>query len=260
MRWAELIFHVLAHVRVAAPASAYDRAWIDFVARHAKPGDRTLPEDAELVARAAPTHDALAHVQLLAWLFRDVARAAACSDRSLDRLSESDVDDPRVLRTLQRSERLPAIEVLRAAAELELEVVNALPPPSTLPPAPAVAPWVARFSIAPVRPLRVRGRVFRDEILVGVPCAELGPDAEHVAWQAAHEATVSLLRHEVRVAEHHPLEHAALVLLSEHAARIGQREAHARWLAHFANVPSLSRDTLTAEWRAVLDQSPEARW
>lgn len=253
VRWADLVFHVLAHVPVDAPASAFDRAWIAFVAAHASPGGRTLAEDARLIAAAAPSHDALARVQLLAWLWGSAGRAAACSDRTLEELTEDDVDEPAVLRALRESR---AAELLRAAAELEAEVVAGLPPPHPLPLTSPVAPWVSRFSVTGVRALRLRGRVYRDEILVGVPCASLGPTAEHVAWQTAHEATVATLHRAVPRAAFQELEHAALVALFEHAQRTGQGEAHARWLAHFANVPPLS--PLSPAWREAV-QSLSAR-
>lgn len=254
MRWAELVFHVLAHVRVAAPASAYDEAWIRFVESHAGPArERTLADDALAIAGAASTHELLAAAQLVAWLFDDHARAEACSDRMLEELTPKDVDDPGVLRALQQHR--VAAEVLRAAAELESDVVRALPamtPEAT----PTIAPWVSSFQMIPLRPLRVRGRVYRDRIFVGVAGA-LGVSAEHVAFQAAHEATVSVLHRAARDAKlaitHHSLENAAIAMLREY---VDDAAAHARWVAHFTAVPN---DPLTAEWRALVDQSL-ARW
>lgn len=261
MRWAELVFHVLAHVRVSAPASAYDSTWIGFVAEHAgASSERPLGEDAIVLARAAPTHDLLASLQLMAWLFRDAARAAECGDRGLDTLGAADVDDADVLRMMQKPERIAAAEVLRAAAELESEVVAGLPSPVVLDAVPCPAPWAAPFGVTGIRPLRIRGRVYRNEILVGVPCLALGPTAEHVAWQTAHEATVAGLSRAAIAAglatAHRTLEHAAITLLTEHAARIGREAEHAEWLAHFANVP---RGELAPEWRALVDQSASAR-
>jgi hypothetical protein len=256
--WAELVFHVLAHTRVSAPASAYDETWIDFVEKHAGPArERPLGEDAIAIARAAPDHDALAAVQMLAWLFATNERATACSDRTLDELTAADVDDVDALRVVQRHSI--AAEVLRAAAELEAEVMSTLPPLTVLDPVPPVAPWVEGYDVKHLRPLRLRGRVFRKQILVGVPSIELGPSAEHVAWQTAHEATVSRLHHAAIQAKvpitHHALEHAAITMLQEHAERTGKRDEHAKWLAHFANVPS---GPLPNEWRALV-QSMIAR-
>lgn len=205
-----------------------------------------------MIAAAAPTHDALARVQLLAWLWKDVTHAAACSDRTLAELTDPDVDEPAVLRALAGSR---AAELLRAAAELEADVVAGLPRSTSLPPVAPVAPWVAQFRASGVRPLRLRGRVFRDEILVGVPCASLGPTAEHVAWQTAHEATVAILHRLVPNAAFEPLERAALVMLFEHAQRTGQGEAHARWTAHFSN--ALPIGELDAGWRSVVERALE---
>ena len=261
MRWADLVFHVLAHVRVAAAASAYDDTWIHFVARHSGPASqRPLGEDAVVLASAAPTHDALASLQLLAWLWNDVARAGKCSDRTLDALDAEDVDDPDVLAALQRPETITAAEVLRAAAELELEVVSALPPVVPLSAVSCPVAWASDYSVEGIRSLRLRGRVYRNEILVGVPCREVGPSAEHVAWQTAHEATVACLQREALAAAlpitHEALEHAAITMLREHAERIDRSDEHVRWLAHFARVPS---GELSPAWRSLVDQSLRAR-
>lgn len=259
MRWAELIFHVLAHVRVGVPASAYDERWIEWVRGHAGPaGERPLGEDAVALARAAPSHQALANVQLLAWMFDDAARATACNDRTLDQLTDADVDDALTLRAVQRDP--VAAEVLRAAAELEADVVAALPPLTVLDPIAPVAPWVEGFSVIGIAALRLRGRVHRDRIFVGVPCRELGISSEHVAWQTAHEATVARLHRaaiEQRVPiTHESLEHAAIVMLREHAARTHREGEHARWLGHFVRVPD---GPLAPAWRALV-QSTMARW
>lgn len=256
--WAELIFHVLAHVRVGVAASAFDPVWIAYAARHlGPPSSRHLAEDAELLARAAPTHESLAELQLLAWLFRDAARASACADRTLAELSGADVDDAGILAALRDR---PAAEILRAAAELELDAFESLPHVARdavdLEHVSRAAPWLERFSIAHLRPLRIRGRVRGELIFVGVPSPELEVTSEHVAWQAAHEATVAEVHRRGRSAglkvAHDPLEHTALVLLHERARAIGEGDAHARWIGHFANVPTLDREALAPAWRELL--------
>ncbi|MBI2393848.1 MAG: hypothetical protein HYV09_30025 [Deltaproteobacteria bacterium] len=267
---AELVFHVLAHVRDTAglAPSVFDPAWVAFVERHAGPStERTLAEDARVIGRAATTHEALAEVQLLAWLFDDAARMAACADRNLDALSAADVDDPGLLPLLVESARRAAIEVLRAAAELEAEVYAALPParhdPRALSAARArverASPELRGCVVETVRPLRLRGRVRGARIWVGSPCDDEGPTAEHVAWQAAHEATVAEVHARAREAgvpvAHAPLEHAALVLLAERAARVSEGAAHARWLAHLRGLPAIDRAALDERWRAVVERS-----
>jgi hypothetical protein len=190
-------------------------------------------------------------------LFHDAARASACADRTLADLTSSDVDDPAILGVLKSR---PAAEILRAAAELEADAFVDLPTVSAvrfdLGNTARAAPWLDRFSITHLRPLRIRGRVRGHHIFVGVPSPDLEVTSEHVAWQAAHEATVAEVHRRARAARldvaHDPLEHAALVLLHERAHAIGEGAAHARWIAHFANVPPLDRDTLGPDWRAIV--------
>jgi hypothetical protein len=250
-RWAELVFHVLAHVRATAglAPSAYDPAWIAFVERHRGPSSsRSLAEDSELLGRTAITHGALAELQLLAWLFEDASRAKACTSRTLDQLADADVDDIAVLHLLRAPERVVAAEILRAGAELEQETYEALPPPDREPlvldAVIAIVPWLSRFAIETIRPLRIRGRVRGDRIFVGVPDRALGPSAEHVAFQAAHEATVSEVQRRARAARlslsHGSLEHAALIVLRERSIALGEEAAHRRWISHFANIPELA--------------------
>jgi len=255
-RWAELVFHVLAHVRASPAASAFDPVWIDYAAKHLGPArERHLAEDAEILARAAATHDALAEVQLLAWLFHDASRAAACSDRTLAELSAADVDDAAILARLRGN---GAAEILRAAAELEADAFAELPAlvADGVDYDHRLAPWLARFTIASLRPLRIRGRVRGELIFVGVPCRELEVRSEHVAWQAAHEATVAEVHERARRAPlpvtHNELEHTALVLLAERARAAGKSAEHAAWIGHFAHVPILERAELDPRWRALI--------
>lgn len=243
MRFAELVFHVLAHVRATAhlAPSVYDRAYVDFVARHA-PRRRTLHDDAATLGALAGTHDALVRVQLLAWVFDDVARADACRERTLDQLAPVDVDDAEALERV-RERDVAAAEILRAAAELEADVVAALPQPTLAPQELAravaalhgVAP-LSRFTVTSVRSLRLRGRVRGDAIWVGAPCDDLGPTVEHAAWQAAHEATVAEVSGGLRRTKaptHDDVESAALRRLEERARAAGLAAPHARWRAHF---------------------------
>jgi hypothetical protein len=262
--WAELVFHVLAHVRGGVAASAFDPTWIAFAERHLGAASaRHLGEDAALLAGAATSHDALAELQLLAWLFEDSARAAACAERTLAELTPADVDDPAVLAHLAGN---GLAEVLRAAAELEAEAFAALPEVARgrvdYATVLRAAPWLARFSIDHLRPLRIRGRVRGERVFVGVASEALAVTPEHVAWQAAHEATVAEVHRRARArglpVTHHPLEHTALVLLAEGARSIGESAAHATWIGHFANVPRLDREELPPAWRALL-QSTDAR-
>src|SRR5690349_15353645 len=66
LRAAELFFHVFAHVEGTAqlPASVHSPEYVAWArARLGDPEQRTLGEDARLLAGAFPTHTALAGVQ-----------------------------------------------------------------------------------------------------------------------------------------------------------------------------------------------------
>ncbi|MBX3224745.1 MAG: hypothetical protein KF795_29785 [Labilithrix sp.] len=129
-------------------------------------------------------------------------------------------------------------EVLRTAAELELPAfatLGALPAPALDEVAEAIAaiapaaPSLPRFEVWVARPLGLRGRTHARSIVVGLP--GLGcPDAEHAAWQAAHEATVAEAAAEGR-GSFLDLERRALARLRSRARGAGLAEAHGRWLA-----------------------------
>ncbi|MBX3202275.1 MAG: hypothetical protein KF850_20660 [Labilithrix sp.] len=129
-------------------------------------------------------------------------------------------------------------EVLRAATELELPAfatLGALPAAALGEVAAALAmiapaaPSLPRFEVWLARPLGLRGRTHARSIVVGLP--GLGcPDAEHAAWQAAHEATVAETA-AAGAATFLDLERRALGRLRSRARDAGLAEAHGRWLA-----------------------------
>src|SRR5437773_2584246 len=80
--FAELVYHVLAHVPGDAAASAYDPHYIAWCAERLGPlSERALADDANALATLAPSHDALVRAQLLAWMFDDLPRARKCWER-----------------------------------------------------------------------------------------------------------------------------------------------------------------------------------
>lgn len=232
--WAEAVFHVLAHVDAGRLASScHDPGWIAYAGAHFGPASqRELSDDAALLSRHLNTHDLLARAQSLAWLWTAAeARAQAAHDLA-SLFSRSPV----------RASLLalgPAAEVLRAAAELELALLESLPPIAIAPalsPALAsllpVSPTLASCSLALIRPLPRRGRLHDTTIAIGVP-GVAGATTERVAWQAAHEATVLEVQRAPHAAPlgYADLERRALALLRARARRCGLGEAHARWLA-----------------------------
>jgi hypothetical protein len=262
--WADLVFHVLAHVPSSTPASVYDPVYTAFAARHlGAPELRALGEDVRALLPLATEHGSYAAIQNLAWLFSNVEEAARFRDRELASLETTNVSDGRLLAALR--DLGPAVEVLRCAAELEAEAHARLPPIAFDAPALAAAlegvtpaaPALAGFRIGVVRSLRLRGRVRSGEIWLGAPCPRPGPDLAHVAWQAAHEATVAELGRALATpaADDRPLEHAALVVLAERAARAGFAEAHAAWFAGFGLArATLDPASLQEPWRALVGE------
>ncbi|MBI4953862.1 MAG: hypothetical protein HY908_17695 [Myxococcales bacterium] len=279
--WPDLVLHVLAHVAGTADraASVYDPAYVAFAARHlGRAGARTLAEDAAALAVLLPSHAALARAQLVAWLFPSPEAAGACAERDLADLAREPPAEVACRAALAGLAAAPAVELaglelLRCAALLEAPSHAALPPAVLAPRERAaleaalaalvpVAPLLARVDVVPRRALRLRGRVRRRplaptpgshalaEIWTGLPCDDPGPDVAHVAWQAAHEASVLEV---ARVAEgatgpaaaERAVEHAAVVLLAERADEAGRGAERAAWYAHFGlDAPHVSRARL----------------
>jgi hypothetical protein len=235
--WAEAVLHVLVHVRATAglPASLYDAGYVAEVERVLGPADgRALGEDAAILGRVLPTHEALANAQRLAWLFRSAERAEACAGRDLAELGAADVDAPALLPGLAGD---AAVEVLRAAAELELPLVALLPAIAVdlaalgraLDGVERAAPGLRGFRVGVARALGLRGRVMGDEIWVGAA------PLEHAAWQAAHEATVAEVVAVHGEDGHYRVERAAIARLAARARAAGLERPHRAWLAHLGD-------------------------
>ncbi|MCA9619080.1 MAG: hypothetical protein KC731_08660 [Myxococcales bacterium] len=250
---AELVFHVLAHVAATAalPASVYDPRYVAFVAEALGPAeDRWLGEDARALGVMLRDHDALARVQLLAWLHDEVP-VATIAAAPLTSLAEGEVARPELLAPLIAEG--PAVELLRCSVALEAEAQARLPVPvmDDLGPAlervEAAAPSLARLTLVPLRALRLRGRVLGRSVLVGWPCAALDLSVEHVAWQAAHEATVREVASSAVGIVERGVERVALALLATRAAEVGLADEHRRWLAHLAGPPSVDPSALVGD-------------
>jgi hypothetical protein len=257
--WADLVFHVLAHVPSSTPASVYDPAYVQFAARHlGVPEARPLGEDVRALAAFATNHARYAALQGVAWLFSSIEEDERTRERDLSALGASDVADAALLGALRADG--PAVEVLRCAAELEAEAHARLPEleleraplEAALEGVGRAAPALAGYRIGIVRSLRLRGRVRNGEIWIGAAGAEPGPELFHVAWQAAHEATVDELVRtlETPSTDDRSLESAALVLLAARAAGAGLASEHAEWFSHFRLDRSvLALSSLPSPWR-----------
>jgi hypothetical protein len=264
--WPDLLFHVLAHVAgtAALASSVYDPAYVRFVERSlGSAHERPLGEDADVLGRVLGSHEALARVQLLAWLFDTVEQASASAEADLGALAASDVAEPSLRAPLAAEG--PSVELLRCAAELERGAFERLPQAlcdramlgRALGDAVRIAPGLRGTRIMPVRSLRLRGRVRGADIWVGAPCADPGPDRHHVIWQASHEATVRevglVLQAGAMALDERAVEAVAVVVLGQRAAETGLGAEHARWLAHFASPgPSIDPAQLDATQQRAL--------
>lgn len=240
--WAEAVLHVLAHVRATAaqPSSLHDDQWIDYAARMlGAAGSRSLAEDAAVLGASLLTDRALSRAQLLAWLFESKDRVKAAQDRDLVDLRGSDVDRPEVLEAL-RASKDAAVEVLRAAAELEMDQLADLAVEpfdeaslvSVLARMPLVAPALDRCTVGLARPLGIRGRLYDRTIWIGVPSDAMGVTIEHVGMQAAHEATVCEVIGD-GFCGYLAVEREAVRRLTLRARAHGLSEMHRRWLGRF---------------------------
>lgn len=263
--WTDLVFHVLAHVPSSVPLapSLHDSTYVAWAAQHLGPSARRgLATDAAALGAACVAHDSLARLSWIAVLFSDLSQAFAAAEIELGSLSRADVASPSALHAVAQD---PASEVVRCAAYLEAPHWSSLPAPTVnlaslraqLRDLVPTAPLLSRLRVYCSPALRLRGRAFDDRIWVGCPGPELGVDLEHVAYQAAHEATVveiqRLCADRGEGIDFAPLEHAALLLLATRARAAGREAAHRKWLSHLCGVPALSRAALDPSARAAFD-------
>ncbi len=261
--WADLVLHVLAHIRDLArfPSGLWEPGYVQFVADVAGPvEERALADDVFVLGQSVDSHQALAKLHLLACLFDTPEQALRCIAKDLADLTASDVAAPRLIGAVAACG--PAAEVLRTAALLEEEVWRALPDEtfdasqleSELVAVRQLAPLLESFELFVSRPLGFRGRVFGSEIWVGVPGPTNEPSAPHVAWQAGHEATVAeVARYADQLLDERTIEHVALILFAERAAAGRCAASHRTWLEALSGVPELSRKVLGSDARRVLD-------
>lgn len=242
--WADLVFHVLAHVRASRHlrASVFDATYVRFAEHHlGAAAARRLAQDADVLGRCLPDDGTLANAQGLAWLFDSFEQAERSVARDLATLAPGDVTDSTRLASMASAG--PAVEVLRLACHLEGEHHTRLPRVEIddsalrreLSAVRSAAPGLDECRVVVVRALRLRGRVRGDEIWIGAPDPALNCPLAHVVWQAAHEATVRDVVRSVAGMEApttDAMEHAALVLLRERAASANLATEHSRWLAN----------------------------
>lgn len=258
--WAEAVFHVLAHLPAhGLPSSLYAPWYVELAESElGAASQRLLAEDVAVLGALLRDHDALVAAQNVAWLWRESTKALAFAERELPSLTDADVDDAQVLALVHV--RAYAVEGLRSAALLEAPSLARLSAPeldvaalvdaliTLLPRAPALA----HCSITPLRPLTRHGRTRGRNIFVGVPGA--GVSLEHVAMQAAYEATLGeVLSLEAPLAPRRARA-VSLILLNVRCADSEAAESYRAW-CHSSQVAadSLDRGQLSRAESAVLD-------
>ncbi|HET9956086.1 MAG TPA: hypothetical protein VFQ61_16380 [Polyangiaceae bacterium] len=261
--FAELTFHVLAHVPNPTPGSLYDPAYIARVATWlGAASDRTLGEDVRLLVEGTRDFAGYARIQNLAWLFATPEQAQKVAAVDITALTPTQVEDPSALAALCA----PAwqglkntIELLRCAITLESAVFQRLPSwnwsrdalRDWLRRVRSAAPSLDQFRISTLRSLGWRGRVRGREIWIGEPF-ESGPSVAHLAFQAAHEASVAELN-DLDCSERER-ESAALVLFAQRARAAGLAQEHAKWLQHFGGTIGTDPVALRRELRDAVEQ------
>lgn len=265
--WADLVFHVLAHVTGSrAPAALHAPAYTAWVAAQLGPIEaRPLGEDVGALRALLADANMCAAVQPLAVLFSDAAQARRLATMEFGALTASHGIEPELLACLRRV--IAPAELLRCSALLELEAHARLAPAVSefaqlragLGEVVRCAPRLGGCPLRLSRALTHHGRVFGSRVYVGVPDARLGVDSAHVAMQAAHESTVLEVFERARSSNHawseRRIEAVAVVVLARRAAGAGLTGQHADW-ARIWGVRAEHTDpaSLNAEARALAQQ------
>lgn len=247
--WPELVFHVLAHLEDTAhlPSSLFSQAYVDLAKAQLGPtSSRALGKDLMVLSSQLTKHEQLSRVQLIARLHPSLASAVRTARFDLASLHADGNADLGIRDQLIRHCAIEA-ELLRCAALLEAEAFLRWPLPNLqaaaaaiegqLPLFLAVAPWLRGLRVRPLRVLGLRGRVFGDEIWVGIPNPSAEPSLNHVLCQAGHEATVV----EVGARSHanqrdfteRETEQIAVALFARRASKSSIAPYHQEWLSHW---------------------------
>lgn len=270
----ELVFHVLAHVRLGGPGNIHDSRYVAWVREHASAEHvAVLHRAAEQLEPAWRDHTPMV---VHAWpeLFDTIEAMRATSGRTLAELGPDDVAGPGILRELQRLDPAPierlhatltevaveGAEGYRARARSELlQAERKLG--SWWEPAIAVLPSLAASRLELSHVLGARGRVYGERIVVGAPVPWNGIDPQASVVVAMHEQSVR----DAGPCRYADAEWAALTGLAARMrdAPTALRRAHAQWLASLELGPLLESihdaRRIDAATREALDRSPEHR-
>jgi len=271
--YTQLVFHVLAHVRLTGPGDLFDRRYIDWAA------ERFSAEDTELLAQGAtwlacvwamdPRCDQL---HRFCDLHRDVAELLAHADRSLIELHPHEVADPALLEAVRELEGAELLHASLAVLAPRFTEVIAEQAPALERARVSVGEWLACLAewcpgladtrVELVWALGPHGRALPGRCLVGAPTPWSGCSSARQAVLAAHEHAVTLAGSgDDYVGE----EWTALTELATWLERADPelRAAHGAWLASLELGPllaeALARELLTAADAEALTDQPYQR-
>ncbi len=268
----QLVFHVLAHLRLEGPGTLHDPRYLGWAGPRFEPEQRRLLEhDADLLTRLWNANARYDRLHGFCELHHDWAGFIASVGRSLSELGRDDVADLGVLETVHS---LDGAELLHATLALISpsfhELFVELGP--TLADADAelcgwidrlasVCPGLADARIESVWALGMHGRGLSSRILVGAPAAWSECSAARQAVLAAHELAVARVGTDDYVADE-------WTALTELAGRLRDAEpelraAHRDWLASLELAPltraAVARGYLDPRDAAALLDEPSER-
>ena len=212
--YADLVYHVLAHVPVDGPSSVHDAHYLAWSrATLPEPARRPAEEDAEVMGVLYARTEGAALLHALPALHDDLPAFCASAAKGLGELEAHEVADHDLLRALLGIDRRLA-EIVRCAMALAARAYGSAHAERVEPELRRAAaeiaplfddamdlmPAMRHFRVELVHPLGPRGRVIGRRILVGAPVPWCGLPPAHPVLQAMHECAVACADGERRAA------------------------------------------------------------
>lgn len=252
--FANLAFHVLAHLAVPGHTSLFSPRYVAWARRELGPAAvDAIVEDAAVLAALHAAEPNVESLHALPFLHHRIDDMLATAARPLGALGPTDVADAAVLRAL-RSVDPKLVDILRADIALAgrayarvfddrirpalARACDTVREPFAL--ACELMPTLLTARIELAHPLGQRGRVLRDRIVVGAPAEWNDVTPETTIVLAMHERAVSLAEGDWATVERQALREVTRRL--EHAPP-ALAEAHHRWLHSLDLTPLLPEIT-----------------